>query len=160
MVRKLLKFLVKTQEDRIQEAFSQITLISSFLSFCVFTRNLYNLRTIELKDEYSVFHCKQKTVVKKQPNDALTWRLFFLISLHYTQLCADSTTMTQFPLLFFPSLNLLFRLRAYASSLISLLYFIFLSVVPNLFYFNFYQVMLSNRHWVNLSKAALAKLPW
>ena len=117
MVRKLLKFLVKTQEDRIQEAFSQIKLhrlhrlhnISYFLSFCVFTRNLYNLRTIEMtKDEYSVFHCKQKTVVKNQPNDALTWWLFFLISLHYTQLCADSTTMTQFPLLFFPAFPIFF----------------------------------------------------
>ena len=80
MVRKLMKFLVKTLEGRIQEAFSQITLDwffeSSFLSFCVFTRNLYNLRTIELtKDEYSVFHCKQKNCCKKtnlimhQPDD-------------------------------------------------------------------------------------------
>ena len=54
----------------------RLVFLSSFLSFCVFTRNLYNLRTIELtKDEYSVFHCKQKNCCKKtnlimhQPDD-------------------------------------------------------------------------------------------
>ena len=139
MVRKLMKFLVKSQENRIQEAFSQITLDWFFVYWIIFPVLLrfhekFGQSTHKWTDQRWVpcilyFIVNKKLLLKNQPNDALTWWLFFLISLHYIQLCADSTTMTQFPLLFSSNLHLIFRLRAYSSSLISL-YFSCLQFIP------------------------------